>query len=97
MSILRLSMPLVLVAGPALPASPIAEVVYAPAEEMTDRLTQRFGVSRSGLGLRDPESRMELWSSPETGAWTLVVAYASGRSCIVAMGEHWETIALDPA
>lgn len=83
------------VATPVAAATPIAEVVCAPSEEMAQRLTQQHGVTRQGLGLRDPDSRMELWSSQKTGDWTLVVAYASGRSCIVAMGRYWEET--DPA
>ena len=83
--------------GPVLAASPIAEVICAPSAEMSERLTRRHGVTRQGLGLRDPESRMELWSSEDTGDWTLVIAYASGQSCIVSMGQYWEDIAADPA
>ncbi|WP_280138457.1 hypothetical protein [Aliiruegeria lutimaris] len=34
---------------------------------------------------------MELWAG-ERGDWTLMMTCASGRSCIVAMGEHWQPI-----
>lgn len=86
-----------MLAAPAMAASPIAEVICAPSDEMSDRLTRHHGEKRQGLGFRDPDSRMELWSSEQTGDWTLVVAYASGRSCIVAMGQHWEEMLPDPA
>ena len=34
----------------------------------------------------------------QNGDWTMVIAYASGTSCIVAMGEHWSVLApQDPA
>ncbi|MEM9637104.1 MAG: hypothetical protein AAGA94_05610 [Pseudomonadota bacterium] len=36
---------------------------------------------------------MEVWTDRQ-GDWTMVVRYASGTSCIVAMGEHWTE--LDP-
>jgi hypothetical protein len=40
---------------------------------------------------------MELWSSAR-GDWTLVVSYATGLRCIVAMGEAWDSLAPpDPA
>lgn len=94
-----LSIALVLAAGaPAAASSPIAEVICAPREQMVARLKQQFGEQRQGAGLRDPETMMEVWSSPDRGTWTLVMAYADGRSCIVAMGEDWADLAPpDPA
>jgi hypothetical protein len=78
-------------AAPVAAESPIADVICAPSSEMHDRLTRDYGATLSGRGLRDRESVMELWSSAR-GDWTLVVAYASGLRCIVAMGEAWDTI-----
>jgi len=31
---------------------------------------------------------MEVWTADQ-GDWTLVITYATGTSCIVAMGENW--------
>lgn len=85
--------------APAKAASPIAEVICAPSAELTDRLERQFGESLRAQGLRDRETMLEVWSSDLTGRWTLVMSYASGESCIVAMGEHWDQIpiAQDPA
>ena len=77
-------------AGPAVAASPIAEIICAPTDEMRARLTGEFGEVRRGTGFRNPNEIMELWSGDRSGDWTLVMTYASGRSCIVAMGEHWD-------
>ena len=88
-----------LMAAPAQAASPIAEVICAPSAEMTQRLERQFGETLRAQGLRDHETMVEVWSSDITGRWTLVMSYASGRSCIVAMGEHWDQLPLpqDPA
>ena len=48
------------------------------------------------MGLRGPEQVMELWTGAD-GDWTLVVTYASGTSCIVAMGQDWQAVAREPA
>lgn len=77
---------------PAQATSPIAEVICAPSAELTDRLESQFGESLRAQGLRDHETMLEVWSSDRTGRWTLVMSYASGQSCIVAMGEHWDQI-----
>lgn len=76
-------------AATSLAGSPIAEVVCAPTEEMRSRLTLQFGEVQQGAGLRAPDQVMELWSGKD-GSWTLVMTYASGQSCIVAMGETWD-------
>ena len=86
---LRVCLICVFLATGAFARSPIAEVVCAPTKEMRSRLTGEFGEVRQGTGIRNPEEIMELWARP-TGAWTLVLTYANGQSCIVATGEHWD-------
>ena len=84
-------------AGPIHAKSPISEVVCDTKPRMEHRLETRLQSTRSAYGLRGPEQVMEVWTN-ENGNWTLVVAYASGQSCIVAMGEHWQAPVLkDPA
>ena len=86
---IRLAIVLVFLASGALARSPIGEIICAPTGEMRSRLTVEFGEVRQGTGVRNPEEIMELWARP-TGAWTLVLTYANGKSCIVASGEHWD-------
>lgn len=68
--------------------SPIAEVLCEPTAHLEDRLKHRFAAERTALGVRSPEQVMEVWTD-RRGDWTLVMRYASGTSCIVAMGEDW--------
>ncbi|WP_171207763.1 MULTISPECIES: hypothetical protein [unclassified Ruegeria] len=77
-----------LLAGTAQAKSPIAEVICEPTERMHDKLERQFRAQQTASGMRGPEQMMEVWTS-ETGDWTMVVTYATGTSCIVAMGEHW--------
>ena len=79
---------LALLAAPASAVSPIAEAICEPTPAMHEKLTGQFGASRTASGIRDPEQVMEVWTDAQ-GDWTLVVTYAHGTSCIVAMGEHW--------
>ena len=82
---------------PALAQSPIGEVICAPTDVMQTRLIRQYGTERQASGLRGPDQMMEIWTDVH-GDWTMVVRYASGTSCIVAMGEHWTDIgARDPA
>ncbi|WP_428926007.1 hypothetical protein [Marinibacterium sp. SX1] len=83
-------------ATPALAVSPLAEVVCDETGRMRDKLQRQFGTRQQATGLRGPEQVMELWTD-RRGDWTMVVTYATGRSCIVAMGEHWQQLGQDPA
>jgi len=74
--------------------SPIAEVLCEPTQRLHDKLQRQFGSHRVASGVRGPEQIMEVWSSAR-GDWTMVVTYATGTSCIVAMGEHWNAHASD--
>lgn len=96
----RPTLSLAIVALSAVPvaANPIAEVICAPTDEMTARLTTQFGENRVATGVRNPEQVMEIWAADDGQSWTMVATYARGVSCIVAMGEYWQTsLPADPA
>ncbi|MGI3170496.1 hypothetical protein ACRARG_15200 [Pseudooceanicola sp. C21-150M6] len=93
---LALSIALVLSAAP-LTANPIAEVICEPKARMEQKLATSLGSTRHSMGLRGPEQIVEVWTDQQ-GDWTMVITYATGQSCIVAMGESWiETPGRDPA
>ncbi|MEL6241424.1 MAG: hypothetical protein AAFU69_10035 [Pseudomonadota bacterium] len=87
---------LVLLLASPLAAGPLAEVICSPTELLHTRLTKQYGSEKQSSGLRGPDQMMEIWTN-ESGDWTLVIRYATGNSCIVAMGEAWETRSRDPA
>ncbi len=77
--------------------SPIAEVICSPTGEMHSKLERQYASRRAATGLRGREQIMEVWTD-RRGDWTLVITYASGTSCIVAMGEDWASLPeKDPA
>ncbi len=59
---------------------------------MIERLKRAFGETQTGLGLVSAESVLEVWSSKETGTWTILTTDPNGQSCMVAAGEAWKTI-----
>ncbi|MGD9862412.1 MAG: hypothetical protein AB7S99_04280 [Pseudodonghicola sp.] len=78
-------------AAPLRAQSPLAEVICDPTGAMYDRLTRRLGATRTATGIRDREQIIEVWTDRQ-GDWTLVATYATGTSCILAMGEAWQTL-----
>jgi hypothetical protein len=84
-------------AAPAAAAG-LGEVTCDDSARLESRLAQVMGAAKQGEGLRGPDAILQVWIVPRSGDWTLVQSYANGTSCIVAMGEHWETLGpRDPA
>jgi|SRR5690625_4550335 len=83
--------------GTAPIAEPIAEtpptdLACADRRQMVDRLKTGFGEVQTGVGLINPAQVLEVWSSDETGTWTILMTDIDGQSCLVAAGEHWKTV-----
>ena len=66
-----------------------ADVVCAPRADLVEKLQSTYGETRHGMGMRGPESILEIWRSESTGSWSVVMTYADGRACIVAAGDQW--------
>lgn len=80
----------VLAFGPA--QAQLAEVICDDTGRLEMQIEGMDQRRKSAQALRGPDTIVEVWIAPKTGDWTLVQTYANGTSCIVAMGEHWETL-----
>ena len=91
---------LILAVSIALPFSASAKLSDVSCDDsarMNVMLTEVLGAERQGMGLRDPDTMLEVWVTSRNGEWLIVQSYANGTSCIVAMGEHWEPNEAGPA
>lgn len=70
----------------------MADISCDDSARLTRTLETVLGAERRSMGLRDPETVLEVWVSQKSGDWTIVQNYSNGTSCIVAAGEHWETL-----
>lgn len=93
-----LLLPLTLVlAAPTLSAGQMTDVSCDDSLRLSSMLSDILGAERQGVGLRDPETTLEIWVTATNGDWLIVQNYANGTSCIVAMGEYWESELVGPA
>ncbi|MDP5217439.1 hypothetical protein Q5Y75_09445 [Ruegeria sp. 2205SS24-7] len=65
----------------------------APREVVLDRLSEKYGESRRGIGLVQQGSVMEVFASDDTGTWTITVTLTNGMTCLVASGQSYEALA----
>ncbi|UAB91370.1 hypothetical protein I5192_21330 (plasmid) [Ruegeria sp. SCSIO 43209] len=97
MTRLHASLLLLCLAVPSTAQSKMADVSCDDSARMAQTLKQVLGAERQGMGLRDPETMLEVWVKRTSGDWMIVQNYANGTSCIVAMGDHWQGEVPDPA
>ncbi|MEM8788372.1 MAG: hypothetical protein AAGE76_08920 [Pseudomonadota bacterium] len=60
-----------------------------PRDQMTERLGVKFGEQLHSGGLTGPTKLLEIWTSEDSGSWTILLTDADGTSCIVAAGNDW--------
>jgi len=69
----------------------------APHEAMRRILAERWGETRTAIGLDRNGAMVEVWASLETGTWTITVTGPGGLTCIASSGAHFEmTLELPP-
>ena len=69
-----------------------------PRDRIVDQLAEKYGEVSQGAGLRSTTQVVEIWSSKETGSWSILVTHANGTSCLLAAGQNWvENPAFDAA
>ncbi|UYV37287.1 hypothetical protein N4R57_20440 [Rhodobacteraceae bacterium D3-12] len=64
----------------------------AERAQVVTRLQEQYSEQLTAGGLHGQTSKtsvVEVWSSPETGTFTVMVTDAQGQSCIVATGTDW--------
>lgn len=72
------------VAGPA-----NAELVCGRRADIAEILLREYREQRTAFGLSERLDLIELYSSAD-GSFTIVVTAATGASCVLVAGEHWE-------
>ncbi len=75
--------------------SQMSDLYCDDSARIREMLDTTVGAERMAYGLRGPETVLEVWVVPRTGEWTMVHTYATGSTCIVAIGDNWE--GLEPA
>ncbi|MGB1214773.1 MAG: hypothetical protein ACPG4X_15515 [Pikeienuella sp.] len=81
---MRFLFALLLLTGPAFAQ------VCGPRPDVVAKLTDTYGEELRFGGLQkttdDAHAVLEVWASPETGTYTVLMSHANGLSCVVAVG-----------
>ena len=83
----------------AIAATLVANTPYAEAEtrqacakrdQVVLKLDERFGETLRSIGLHQSDGVVEVYSSEETGTWTILMTRPDGISCLMSSGQMWE-------
>lgn len=61
--------------------------------QIVERLAAGYGESRQSVGLAGDNAMVEVFASPQTGSWTIVVTRPGGPSCLIAAGQSFQHVA----
>lgn len=82
---------LIAAAAMAAPGGAIAQSAKCGARDaIVKRLQNNYGEARTGAGLSNSNSMIEIFASEETGTWTILITRPDGQSCLVAAGDSWQ-------
>ncbi|WP_197919304.1 hypothetical protein [Thiosulfatihalobacter marinus] len=74
-------------------SSASAQANCLPSADLAAALRAKYGESVTGSGLTRIQggvpALLQVWISPESGTFTVVIVRASGLACVMAAGENW--------
>ncbi len=94
----RIMITSVLILGMAAVGLPDAQAQMAcgTRDSVVEKLGEKYGEVRRGGGLAGPSAIFEVWASEETGTWTILKTTPNGLTCVMAVGDDWQSDVLIP-
>jgi hypothetical protein len=74
----------------ALVQSAEAQEACGLRQELASKLEKSYQETPTGIGLAKNGGVFEVFTSP-TGTWTILFTRPDGHSCLMAVGDHWES------
>ncbi len=74
-----------------IPVPVSAKPICGKRSEVIGKLSGSFSEKPSAMGLTTNGDVIEVLTSPSGSTWTIVVTMPNGTSCLIALGENWES------
>jgi len=71
------------------PAMAQQQMACGDRSDLLGHLKEKFKESAAGVGMTGTGTVIELMTS-ESGSWSLILTFPTGRSCLMATGDGWE-------
>lgn len=76
-------------AGAGRPAQAQSQPVCVPPAVLAAKLDTQYGEAITAEGVDGNGNLLQVFTSPQTGSWTIAVTLPGGPSCVVSSGEGW--------
>ena len=81
----------VCVAGaPVTDALAQGQSVCGKRPDIITQLERKYGETRQSVGVQQNRGVVEVYASPESGSWTIIITDPRGLTCLIAAGEAFE-------
>lgn len=60
--------------------------------KILEHLDAKYAEKPVALGMAANGSLVEILSTDDGATWTIVITHPNGTTCLMAAGEHWETL-----
>ena len=92
------------VAGSIIAATALAVSAPAAAQpkgcgdraEMVAHLAKKYQEQPTAFGLQSDGKVVEIFSSKDSGSWTILISTPNGTSCLASTGHAWQPVAGRP-
>lgn len=81
-------------APPAFGETTTARAPCAARDVVVEQLAARYKETRIGAGLQSEQAIFELWTSEDSGSWTITRTGINGLTCVMASGQAWTDVEL---
>lgn len=90
--LLAIPLAILLAVTPTVTGVAHAQLACGPRSNVLTTLEEKYDEARVGMGLAGPTMIIEIWTSEETGTWTITRTTPNGITCIMAVGNNWINI-----
>ena len=71
------------------PGQAVANAMCADRAKFVDQLEKKYSEQISARGLQSSDRLLEIFTSSETGSFTVLLTRPDGVSCVLATGTNW--------
>lgn len=78
-------------------AAPAVAQQCGPRGDITSALAEEYGERMAAVGVQEGGAAvLEIWFSPRSGTWTVLVTGVTGETCVAATGTDYTTMPPGP-
>jgi hypothetical protein len=79
-------------AAQASDSAPVRTIACFPYQDVARQLAGSYAEAPASLGIQSNGNLLQVFTSADTGSWTILSTTPDGLACVLAAGERWESL-----